>query len=409
MDFITAMAATPGSNRRDDTMQIMSDLEDARLDLSFLEADFSALKTPSRAVNVFDIAGFPRWETVASNVLAFFLDPVERHQLGTLVIDSLLACLEGAPTLTGGGRAVGDVFQAQEFLGATDWIVQTEFMTDDQRRIDLYLTNDVLGLAIVIENKVDAVVNNPFRSYVTRAARDYPKVLCVVLSPTHRRAAKEDSEWVSAAMTYDELFDKLSKSLAAGRADADSRSADLLDQFIENLSERQRTMDHAREATVLDAYWSAIEGKEAHVEEYFRAITKVNEVLKARGRTLFDEISAQLGERGLLREGWFTLGMDHGWGRADGRVTIAYVAFQLVDLNCIELMLGNHPQATWKGFAVKGYRDRNRPDALYDDFHHVPLDVAWMSSDEEVIDAFIATVERLMLAHPRAKSSGLPT
>jgi hypothetical protein len=111
-----------------------------------------------------------------------------------------------------------------------------------------------------------------------------------------------------------------------------------------------------------------------------------------------------LKDQGLLRDSWFTLGLDHGWGRADGRVTIAYVAFQLVDLNCIELMIGNHPQATWKGLAVKGYGDRRRAGDLYGDFNHVPLGVPWASSDDELVEAFVAEVGRLMLAHPRAKS-----
>ena len=30
---------------------------------------------PSKPLNIFDVAGFPHYENVISNVLAFFLDP----------------------------------------------------------------------------------------------------------------------------------------------------------------------------------------------------------------------------------------------------------------------------------------------------------------------------------------------
>ncbi|WP_288270933.1 PD-(D/E)XK nuclease family protein, partial [uncultured Bifidobacterium sp.] len=40
--------------------------------------------------NIFCIAGFPRRETVSSNVLAYFFDPAENHGLKDMMLKALL-------------------------------------------------------------------------------------------------------------------------------------------------------------------------------------------------------------------------------------------------------------------------------------------------------------------------------
>ena len=42
--------------------------------------------------DLFSICGFPHYERVASNVLAFFLDNKREHGLGDLFMQSLLSC-----------------------------------------------------------------------------------------------------------------------------------------------------------------------------------------------------------------------------------------------------------------------------------------------------------------------------
>lgn len=38
--------------------------------------------------SIYDIAGFPNWENVSSNVLAYYLDEKEDHGFGRLFLDS---------------------------------------------------------------------------------------------------------------------------------------------------------------------------------------------------------------------------------------------------------------------------------------------------------------------------------
>ena len=380
----------------------MNDSVHSGMDFPFLDADLRGLGRTARPVNVFELSGFPRWELVASNVLGFFLDPLERHGLGTTFIDGILKLAHGKPSVQRDGIEHARLFDAAECVGSEAWTVRTEFVTYDQSRIDLYLTNADLDLALVIENKVDASVNNPFKSYVERASGDFATVLCIVLAPTIRTIAAVDRRWLTRTVAYDDLFDAVAAAVEARRPLADTRSLTLLEQFIENLSERTQAMDNARDAATLDEYWSAIEGHESQVADFFRAIAKVNEILKARGKVLANEIGAALAPTGLVRESWFTLGMDHSWGRSDGRVTIAYVAFELESRNCIELMLGHHPNGGWKGMAIKGYPNRSRAGDVYADFDHIPLGLPWSASDSEIVAAFVAWVHRLETAHPRA-------
>jgi len=60
------------------------------LDLSFLEVSLRPAGAVERPVNVYDILRKSWRETRVDVTLQFFLDPTDRHGLGTLVIDTLL-------------------------------------------------------------------------------------------------------------------------------------------------------------------------------------------------------------------------------------------------------------------------------------------------------------------------------
>src|SRR5690554_3332121 len=69
------------------------------LDLSFLDVSLSPARSVSRPVNVYDILREGWRETRVDMTLQFFLDPTERHGLGSLVMDALLRLLDGAPDI----------------------------------------------------------------------------------------------------------------------------------------------------------------------------------------------------------------------------------------------------------------------------------------------------------------------
>ena len=53
--------------------------------------EVSASSTEATRPNIFRIAGFPRRETVSSNVLAYFFDPAEGHGLKDLMLKGFAA------------------------------------------------------------------------------------------------------------------------------------------------------------------------------------------------------------------------------------------------------------------------------------------------------------------------------
>lgn len=74
-----------------------------------------------------------------------------------------------------------------------------------------------------------------------------------------------------------------------------------------------------------------------------------------------------------------------------------WIAFKLSAHSNIELVMDwtDPADAT---FAVKAYRGRaNLP---YPDFNHTPLSAEWSDTDEQIVDAFLAEVERFRIAYP---------
>jgi hypothetical protein len=82
-----------------------------------------------------EIDGYPHYENVCSNFLAFFFDPESPHGLGSLFLDALV----GSVGIIGGERGLGDNVS-----------VEREATTEAGNRIDLLVTSD--SHAVLIEN-----------------------------------------------------------------------------------------------------------------------------------------------------------------------------------------------------------------------------------------------------------------
>jgi len=99
-----------------------------------------------------EIARQPHYENVISNIYAFYFDPHEEHGLGHLFINSFIECIkeqlqEKKPFM--------DDFQ--------EFIIETEYGTEDKGRIDLFLYNDTQ--AIIVENKIYHHLANDLDDY----------------------------------------------------------------------------------------------------------------------------------------------------------------------------------------------------------------------------------------------------
>ena len=102
--------------------------------------DYKFVDAPEKKQNFFQIAGFPHYENVSSNVLKFFLS-------NKLILKSLLNC------------ALIDFNIYDDSIHD----VNREVLTENGNRIDIFVnTNKYI---IGIENKINAGLDNPIDDY----------------------------------------------------------------------------------------------------------------------------------------------------------------------------------------------------------------------------------------------------
>ena len=168
-----------------------------------------------------EIAGYPHYENVCSNVLAFFIDPAESHGFGRLVLDALLHVLEGTETANAIG---GNVSVERE-------------VTTEKGRIDILITSD--DHAILIENKIFASVGNPFddyASYLDRTANDRTqRKILLTLSPS-----TEGSDWGFTNLTHEEFVVQIRSLLGRYVSNADARYLTIFLDFLNTLESLRR-------------------------------------------------------------------------------------------------------------------------------------------------------------------------
>ncbi len=186
--------------------------------------DFNKLPARLERLPTFmEVAGYPHYENVCSNILAFYLDPEQPHGLGALVLDAL--------------ARVGNIAPAGEGVGG-NVSVEREVTTDAGNRIDLLIESDTH--AVVIENKIHAGVNNPFGDYTkylerrTSEGREKHRFL-LTLSPTD-----EGAGWGFANITYTEFVAEIRAMLGRYVSRADTRYLTLLLDFLNTLENLQK-------------------------------------------------------------------------------------------------------------------------------------------------------------------------
>ena len=190
--------------------------------------DFRALPGYVERPRTFmEIAGYPHYENVSSNILAFFMDPEESHGLGPLILDALASAVSIADADEGVGGNVS---------------VEREVSTDAGNRIDVLIESD--DRVILLENKIYAGASNPFDDYAgyldrISDGRAKHKIL-LTLYPTN-----EGSKWDFTNLTHEELVAQIRSLLGHYVSRADARH---LTMFLDFLN----TLENLRKGTRMD-------------------------------------------------------------------------------------------------------------------------------------------------------------
>lgn len=156
----------------------------------FLELlhDFDSLPDALKSESIFDIAGYPHYENVCSNILAFYLNPNNEHGLGNLLFSSLM-------NLVGGNESNQDNVQ-----------IDREVSTNKGGRLDIVIETD--NQIIGIENKIFHHLNNDLSDY-SDSIDDWakPNQLTSVKIILSLRREQESSGFVN--VTYEDFFAKI--------------------------------------------------------------------------------------------------------------------------------------------------------------------------------------------------------
>jgi len=107
--------------------------------------EFESLPEDHKSESIFDIAGYPHYENVASNILSFYLNPNNEHGLGYLLLSSLLELAEKSDA-------------HQEYVQ-----VSREVSTNREGRLDIVIetNNKIIG----VENKIFHSLDNDLEDY----------------------------------------------------------------------------------------------------------------------------------------------------------------------------------------------------------------------------------------------------
>ena len=223
----------------------------------------------SRPQTFMEIGGYPHYENVCSNFLAFFFDPEGPHGLSSLFLDAMVGAvgIEGVEGGLGGNVSV----EREVFTGAGN-------------RIDILVKSD--SHAVLIENKIFAAVANPFEDYAAYLGRsnnengerysDENKIkILLTLYPS-----REGSEWGFVNVTHAHFAGAVRSSLGHYLSTADTRYLTLMLDFL-------NTLENLGEGTRMNqGYIELLGARSDDVERFLRAIIDVRAELRGKVQRL---------------------------------------------------------------------------------------------------------------------------
>ena len=223
---------------------------------------------PIESKSIFEIAGYPHYENVCSNILAFYINPDEEHRLSFLFLNSLLnlwrSKIKSNNSLTSAiSSNHGDIR------------IEREYTTDKNGRIDIVIHSD--SQIIAIENKIFAAVTNDLDDYSNTLHKKAGKknVVKIILS---KKQETEQAGFV--CITYDEYFSSVREQM--GRCLSTSSQKWVL-YLVDFMSAIDNLYGGSMEFTKIDEF--LINNRE-RIEGLIKADNKLREKLNTQIRKL---------------------------------------------------------------------------------------------------------------------------
>lgn len=180
------------------------------------------IKIKTRAKTFFDVSGFPHYENVISNILAFFFDTSEEHGFKDLWLKSLFDCYNS-------------VANRQIQLGEFEEI-EREHPTEDNKRIDIVISLD--NAIVVIENKIYATPYNPFDSYhkeISKKRKDGKPIVEILLSLKKEGDQTTSYNTIFYNVTYESLIEQVKRNSGSYICNANEKWLLFMKEVINNI------------------------------------------------------------------------------------------------------------------------------------------------------------------------------
>ena len=223
---------------------------------------------PERPPTLMEISGYPHYENVCSNILAFFLDPGNPHGLGTLFLDALVR----AGGIGEQGREIGVNIQ-----------IRREETTRKGNRIDLLIQSE--SHAIVIENKIFHEISNPFEDYIKHVETHY-KQLKKHLFILSLKPGGDVEPFKN--ITYEQLFKEVRSLLGHRVSRADTRYLTFMLDFL-------NTLDGLREGRIMNEELASFLEKDDNLTKARRFFKEIDTFKNELRRKVLD-LEKQLGD-----------------------------------------------------------------------------------------------------------------
>lgn len=241
---------------------------DKKLDKFLLE--YSNIEFSKEDKNIFEISGFPHYETVFNNVLAFFLDSSENHNLKNIVYKSLLELLKSKSAEI-------------DLCDEETWEVNREESTENGKLIDILIKSE--NYIIGIETKINALLTNDIDDYYNHIEKiskeSGQKPIFVILS---KKSINENRKNIFN-ITHKELKSILEKNI---NFNDNNKYIYLLKDFLDNMNNFYggSTMNKEFRELLKD------EEKAEKIKDIYFNVYEIRKELERNARELKNELNA---------------------------------------------------------------------------------------------------------------------
>lgn len=202
-------------------------------------------EVPKQRRNLLEISGFPKWENVISNLLAFYFEKEDEHGFNDLFISSLLDIYESK---------IGKFDDKNFFDG--DFSVTREDRTNNGKRIDILLKSvqsesGSAEWAIIIENKIDATLYNDLSDYWNHVEAKH-KVGIVLSKQPVEIPQTDEHKFIN--ILHQQLTEQVKQNLPTYYMNADDRHLLFLKEYILNIESMNNTKNQEEMEKILTIF-----------------------------------------------------------------------------------------------------------------------------------------------------------